>query len=175
MIYASRWLLFCLCFISILPASARASEDCPIYQVVFQPHPAYYTAAERLLDYRLTVQAPPVGKKGLDRWHDFIIHVRDIATGTELSRYRLSLAFPLGGIIPTIGGARFYAANQDFSRNNNYEIASYALILPNFGTRFRHTDWSKAKNIEFLTDEKTPPGAETPELWLLESCNTPQQ
>ena len=165
-----RRFLFFLCFVSLFPASARAAADCPIYQAVFKPHPAYYTAAERLLDYRLTAASPPEGKKGMDRWHDFIIHVHDAADHTELSRYRVSLAFPFGGIIPTIGSARFYPANEDFSRNGNYEIASHALILPNFGSRFRHIDWSKAKNITYLTDQKTPPGPETPELWMFESC-----
>jgi len=175
MMPAGRCFFFCLYFISIFPASARAGEDCPIYQAVLKPHPAYYTAAERQVDYRLTVEPPPAGKKGMDRWHDFIIHVRDLTTDTELSRYRLSLAFPFGGIIPTIGGARFYAANQDFSRNNNYEIAPYALILPNFGSRFRYIDWSKAKNITYMNDDKTPPGPDAPEIWMLESCTAQKQ
>lgn len=156
--------------ISLFTAPARAAEDCPVYQAVFKPHPSYYTAAARLLDYRLTAAPPPEGKKGLDRWHDFIIHVHDAADQTELSRYRMSLAFPFGGIIPTIDGARFYPANADFSRNNNYEIAPHALILPNFGTRFRHADWEKSSRITFLTAAKTPPGPETPELWLFAHC-----
>ncbi|MBL1146854.1 MAG: hypothetical protein HND56_10115 [Pseudomonadota bacterium] len=171
MMRLARRFFCCLCFfISLFPAAARAGEPCPIYQAVFKPHPAYYTAEERALDYRMTVTPPPAGKKGMDRWHDFIIHVRDAATAAELSRYRMSLAFPFGGIIPTIDGARFYPANEDFSRNGNYETAPHALILPNFGTRFRHANWEKSKRITFLTDAKTPPGPETPELWMLESC-----
>ncbi|TVQ85061.1 MAG: hypothetical protein EA357_01345 [Micavibrio sp.] len=165
--------LICLVFTVATPAFAEDEKDkasCPIYSAVFKPHPSYYTAAERSLDYRMTAEAPPAGAKGLARWHDFVIHIHDAADGTELSRYRVHLAFPLGGIIPTIGGARFYAATEDFSRHNDYETAPHAFIWPNFGTRFRHTDWERDKHIEFLTNDKIPPGPETPELWIFAHC-----
>ena len=161
--------LFCSLFFPSSPGFAEDS-NCPIYEAVFKPHPSYYAAAERRLDYRMSVEAPPAGSKGLARWHDFVIHVHDAADGTEYSRYRVILAFPLGGIIPTIGGARFYAATEDFSRHNDYETAPYAFIWPNFGTRFQHTNWDRDKHIEFLTEAKIPPGPETPELWLFDRC-----
>ena len=153
-------------------------EECQKYNVVYKPHPSFYKRENIKLDYRMTIKEPPEGimRDPGTRWDDYFIHVYKYGSEQELSRYRMSSSSSLGASITTIGGLRHFRANPDLSPAKN--ARPFAYIIPTLGVRFYYQkSWEQLENnpeggteIEFFTDERTPPDASAPEVWMFSEC-----